>query len=81
MCKQCNIVETNSGLKNASLDEIEIIARNIRKIGGGIVLLTGGEPFLRKDLPEIVEIFKKNKYMNKNKSIGIVLGSSIAPKN
>ena len=47
MCKQCNIVETNSGLKNASLDEIEIIARNIRKIGGCIVLLTGGEPFLR----------------------------------
>jgi len=61
MCKQCNIVETNSGLRNASLEEIEIIARNIRKIGGGIVLLTGGEPFLRKDLPEMVEIFKKNK--------------------
>jgi len=61
MCKQCNIVETNSGLKNASLEEIEIIASNIKKIGGGIVLLTGGEPFLRKDLPEIVEIFRKNK--------------------
>jgi len=61
MCKQCNIVETNSGLRNASLEEIEIIASNIRKIGGGIVLLTGGEPFLRKDLPEIVAIFRKNK--------------------
>ena len=61
MCKQCNIVETNSGLKNATLDEVEKIANNIRKIGGGIVLLTGGEPYLRKDLPEIVTIFKKNK--------------------
>jgi len=59
MCKQCNIVETNSGLKNATLEEIDMIASNIRKIGGGIVLLTGGEPFLRKDLPEIVKIFKK----------------------
>ncbi len=40
-----------------SLDRIREVAQNIKKIGGGIVLLTGGEPFMRHDLPEMVEIF------------------------
>ena len=57
-CRQCNIVNSNADVREASLDEIRAIATNLRKIGAGIVLLTGGEPFLRRDLPEIVEIFK-----------------------
>lgn len=57
MCRQCNIVETNSRIKEMSLDQIKEVAKNIKKIGGGIVLLTGGEPFMRHDLPEIVEAF------------------------
>ena len=59
-CRQCNIVETNSRVTEMSLDEISIAAQNLKKIGGAIVLLTGGEPFMRKDLPQIVEIFTKN---------------------
>lgn len=59
-CRQCNIVETNSRVPEMSLEEIEIAAKNLKKIGGAIVLLTGGEPFMRKDLPQIVEIFTKN---------------------
>lgn len=59
-CRQCNIVETNSRVAEMSLDEIEVAAKNLKKIGGAIVLLTGGEPFMRKDLPQIVEIFTKN---------------------
>jgi MoaA/NifB/PqqE/SkfB family radical SAM enzyme len=58
-CKQCNIVETNSKVAELGLDGIAKLAQNIKKIGGGIVLLTGGEPFMRKDLPEIVDIFVK----------------------
>jgi len=56
VCRQCNIVEANSDLRNADLPTIEKIAKNLRKIGAGVVLLTGGEPFLRKDLPEIIRI-------------------------
>ncbi len=59
-CRQCNIVETNSRVTEMSLGEIEVVAKNLKKIGGAIVLLTGGEPFMRKDLPQIVEIFTKN---------------------
>lgn len=58
-CRQCNIVETNSRVTEMNLPEIEVVAKNLKKIGGAIVLLTGGEPFMRKDLPEIVEIFTK----------------------
>jgi molybdenum cofactor biosynthesis enzyme MoaA len=56
VCRQCNIVEANSDLRNADLATIEKIAKNLRKIGAGVILLTGGEPFLRKDLPDIVRI-------------------------
>src|SRR2546425_5797593 len=55
-CRQCNIVEGNSDLKEADLPTIKKIAPNLKKIGAGVVLLTGGEPFLRPDLPEIVRI-------------------------
>jgi MoaA/NifB/PqqE/SkfB family radical SAM enzyme len=40
-----------------SLDQIRKTAKNLRDVGAGIVLLTGGEPFMRPDLPEIVDIF------------------------
>jgi len=56
VCRQCNIVEANSDLRNADLQTVEKIAKNLRRIGAGVILLTGGEPFLRKDLPDIVRI-------------------------
>lgn len=56
-CRQCNIVETNSRLKDMSLDQIKGVAKNLKRIGGGIVLLTGGEPFMHPELPEIVRAF------------------------
>lgn len=58
-CRQCNIVETNSTVKELTFDEIRIVAKNLKQIGVGIVLLTGGEPFMRCDLPQIVEEFIK----------------------
>jgi MoaA/NifB/PqqE/SkfB family radical SAM enzyme len=56
-CKQCNIVETNSGIGELSIPQMQQVAENIRKIGGGIVLLTGGEPFLRRDVDEVAKAF------------------------
>lgn len=59
-CQQCNIIYANSDLRECTLLEIEKIAENLAKIGVAIVLLTGGEPFLRKDLPEIIAAFVNN---------------------
>ena len=58
-CRMCNIVESNFDLRAVDLKTVEKIAANLSKIGAGVVLLTGGEPFLRKDLPEMIDIFTK----------------------
>lgn len=57
-CEQCNIIYANSDVREATLDEIKRIADNFAKMGVAIVLLTGGEPFARKDLPEIIQAFE-----------------------
>src|SRR3989338_10677171 len=59
-CKMCSIVSSNKEYKEVSLDDIRKIVKNLVKIGAGVVLLTGGEPFLREDLPEIVRIFTES---------------------
>lgn len=57
-CAQCNIIYANSDVRECTLDEIKHIADNFAKMGVAIVLLTGGEPFARKDLPEIIKAFE-----------------------
>ncbi len=57
-CKQCNIIYANSDTAECSLDQIQLIADNLAKLGVAIVLLTGGEPFVRKDLPQIISAFE-----------------------
>lgn len=54
----CNIVEANSDLDPFANNRIQAMARNLRKIGAGVILLTGGEPFMRPDIDEIVKEFK-----------------------
>lgn len=56
-CKMCNICQATRSFKEIPLEKIIKIADNLKIIGVGIVLLSGGEPFIRKDLPEIVKIF------------------------
>jgi MoaA/NifB/PqqE/SkfB family radical SAM enzyme len=57
-CEQCNIIYANSDVRECTIDEIKLIADNFAKMGVAIVLLTGGEPFARKDLPEIIYAFE-----------------------
>jgi radical SAM protein with 4Fe4S-binding SPASM domain len=53
----------NSPLKELSLVEIEKIAKTIDDFS--FLILTGGEPFLRDDLTEIVKIFYKTNNLRK----------------
>ncbi|MFC1867381.1 radical SAM protein [Thermodesulfobacteriota bacterium] len=57
-CDQCNIIYANSDVRECTIDEIKLIADNFAAMGVAIVLLTGGEPFARKDLPEIIRAFE-----------------------
>jgi MoaA/NifB/PqqE/SkfB family radical SAM enzyme len=45
-------------MRECTLEEIKLIAENFAKIGVAIILLTGGEPFVRTDLPEIIYEFE-----------------------
>ena len=56
-CKMCNIVSSNEKCNPIDLEKIDKIAKNLQAIGAGVVLLTGGEPFLRDDIVQIVRIF------------------------
>jgi len=57
-CEQCNIIYANADVREVTIDEIERIADNFAKMGVAIVLLTGGEPFARRDLPQIIKAFE-----------------------
>lgn len=57
-CQQCNIIYANSDVRECTLDEIKVMADNFRRLGVAVVLLTGGEPFTRQDLPQIIREFE-----------------------
>ena len=57
-CEQCNIIYANADVEECTTDEVKRVADNFAKMGVAIVLLTGGEPYARKDLPEIIKAFE-----------------------
>lgn len=59
-CVQCNIIYANADMQEVTTEQCWRIAENLAKIGTSVVLLTGGEPFVRKDLPEICRAFLAN---------------------
>jgi len=60
-CITCNIWRTRPDpAMEIGLGEIGRITRSRAYLGAGSVVLTGGEPFLRKDLPEIMELLSRS---------------------
>lgn len=57
-CNQCNVIYSNSDVRECTLDEIRCIADNFAELGVAMVLLTGGEPFARADLAAIIREFE-----------------------
>jgi MoaA/NifB/PqqE/SkfB family radical SAM enzyme len=56
-CQQCNVIYGNGDQDECTIDQVKSIAKNLSQSGTSIVLLTGGEPFARADLPEIAKAF------------------------
>ena len=56
-CEQCNIIYADAKHPEMNIDQINNVAQNLKKIGVNIVLLIGGEPFVRKDIHHIVKAF------------------------
>jgi molybdenum cofactor biosynthesis enzyme MoaA len=58
-CPSCQTWQDPVFAKGLSIDEIKILAKNLKKIGVKSLAVTGGEATLRKDIVDVVKIFKK----------------------
>lgn len=58
-CGMCGSSLSRQQEKELSLPEISKIAGVLEKLKIGIILLSGGEPFIRNDLAEIIRIFSQ----------------------
>ncbi|MEK7388356.1 MAG: radical SAM/SPASM domain-containing protein [Elusimicrobiota bacterium] len=56
-CEQCNIIYAHADAQEMNIGQIRAMAKNLAEIGVCIVLLIGGEPFVRKDIDLIVSAF------------------------
>jgi len=72
-CKHCLLGERNKVTNELTIDEIEKVSANMDNML--FFTPTGGEPFLRKDLAEIVKIFHRN---NAALNVGIPTNGSLS---
>jgi len=73
-CRMCRSNESRRNQKNLTLPEIEKLADTLSRLRVGIIVLTGGEPFLRDDLPEIIDIFTRKGFTLRLQTNGILAG-------
>jgi len=55
-CQQCNVIYANSNVGEAGTEKTIDAIRNLGRLGTNVILFTGGEPFVRKDLPILVKV-------------------------
>ncbi|WP_308577444.1 radical SAM/SPASM domain-containing protein [uncultured Parvimonas sp.] len=77
-CRHCYISDfTNKGI---SLNDIEKVLDDARKLGTYTIVYTGGEVLLRKDFIDIISITRKKGFSVNVLSNGYLLNDSIAKK-
>jgi MoaA/NifB/PqqE/SkfB family radical SAM enzyme len=59
-CEQCNVIYANADQEECTTAQARQIAENLARIGTSVVLLTGGEPFVRRDICEIAGAMIEN---------------------
>ncbi len=75
-CKMCQAVESRKEERELSLEEIERLAGVLARMGTVFLVITGGEPLLRPDLPEITRIFTDNKIAVRLQTNGIGISAA-----
>lgn len=60
-CQMCSAVESRKHEKELGLLEVEKLASILDKMGVSMIILTGGEPFMRKDIVEVIKTFSKQR--------------------
>ena len=75
-CPMCNIWKTKSD--DMTISQIEHKASELQKFGIGYVFLQGGDPLVRKDIKEIIDIFLNHGIHTTVITNGILLTPEIA---
>lgn len=75
-CPMCNIYKEKS--EHLSLNDIECIASDLSKFGVRYAFIQGGEPLIRKDIIEVVDIFIKHSIKPTIITNGVLLTSKTA---
>ena len=58
-CGMCSVHTQADAFPELEPARIAVVAERLRALGARHIVLTGGEPFLRRDLPEIVALFAR----------------------
>jgi len=61
-CRICSVWPYGKREDEMNLASFEKVADNLARLKVTNIVLTGGEPFLRKDFPEIIKIFAQGKF-------------------
>lgn len=72
-CRMCEAAQARKDERELSLPEIKKLAGLLNKLKAGIIILTGGEPLLREDLAEIVDIFTQRGLQVRLQTNGVLL--------
>lgn len=71
-CRMCASSISRKDEKELSLTEIEKLADILDRLNIGVILLTGGEPFIRSDIAEIIHIFSKKGFTVRLQTNGLL---------
>lgn len=72
-CPSCRTWQDESYSKGLPLDEIRIMAKNMRRVGVKCVALTGGEATLRKDVVQVIRAFRDEGLLVRLQTNGFLL--------
>lgn len=72
-CPSCRTWQDESYSKGLSLDEIRLMAKNMRHVGVKCVALTGGEATLRKDVAQVIAAFRNEGILVRLQTNGFLL--------
>ncbi len=69
-CRMCEVTSSRAGERELSVGEVRQLAVVLRRLGVGVLVLSGGEPLLRHDLPALVQAFAQQGLMVRMQSNG-----------
>jgi len=79
-CRHCGSRAGNARDDELTLEEIRVLARDLGRLGCRHLTLSGGEPLMRRDWPEIAEAMREAKITTALISNGSIWSSTIAER-